>query len=124
MSQPISLPILTDVFLITCVVQRGHADRVVKAAIDAGAGGATIHYARGTGARQKLGVLAIAVNAEKEVITVAVSGEQRDHVFQRMFVAGALDTPGMGFIYCLEVDCAATHIPPDLMAALAHGDGG
>lgn len=113
------LPTLTDVHLITCVVQRGRADRVVKAAIAAGAEGATIHYARGTGARQRMGVLSIAVNAEKEVITIAVSGEQRDTVFDRMAEAAELDTPGMGFMYVHAVDKAATYVPPEILAALA-----
>lgn len=119
-SQPSSLaPILVDVYLITCVVQRGRADPVVKAAIAVGAEGATIHYAHGTGARQRMGLLSMAINAEKEVITIAVSGEQRQTVFEAMSVAAELDTPGMGFMYMTRVDQAATFIPPDILAALA-----
>lgn len=111
-------PILVDVHLITCVIQRGRADRVVKAAMAAGAEGATIHYARGTGARQRMGVLSMAINAEKEVITVAVSGEQRATVFDAMSLAAELDTPGMGFMYITPVEQAATFIPADILAAL------
>lgn len=112
------IPVLSDVHLITCVVQRGKADDVVKAAVEAGAEGATIHYARGTGVRQKLGVLSVAVNAEKEVVTIAVSREQLNHVFERMFIAGQLDTPGMGFMYVTAVEKAATHIAPEILARL------
>ncbi|CAA7622650.1 P-II family nitrogen regulator [Magnetospirillum sp. UT-4] len=111
----LTIPILTDVHLITCIVQRGRADAVVQAAIEAGAEGATIHYARGTGLREKLGLWSIAVNAEKEVVTIAVSREQLNFVFERMFLAGKLDTPGMGFIYVTPVEKAATHIPPDIL---------
>ena len=39
--------------VITCVVQRGHADKVAKAAVQAGAKGATISFARGMGARDQ-----------------------------------------------------------------------
>jgi nitrogen regulatory protein PII len=116
---PPPAPILIDVHLITCVVQRGRADRVVKAAMTAGAEGATIHYARGTGARQRMGILSMAINAEKEVITIAVSGEQRGAVFEAMSIAGELDTPGMGFMYITPVEQAATFIPADILSALA-----
>lgn len=40
--------------LITCIVQRGKADKAVDAALKAGAEGATTFYARGTGVRQRL----------------------------------------------------------------------
>lgn len=112
------LPVLTDVHLITCIVQRGRADEVVQAAIAAGAEGATIHFARGTGIRQTLGLLSVAVNAEKEVITIAVSKEQLNHVFERMFIAGQIDTPGMGFMYATALEKAATHIPPEIVDKL------
>lgn len=115
----IRIPVLTDVHLITCIVQRGRADAVVMAAAEAGAEGATIHYARGTGTRQNLGILSVAVNAEKEVVTVAVSREQLNRVFERMFIAGQIDTPGMGFMYVTPVEKAATHIPPEIVARLA-----
>ena len=39
---------LTDVFLITCVVESGLADKIIDAATSVGAQGATINYARGT----------------------------------------------------------------------------
>lgn len=112
------IPILIDVCLITCIVQRGKADAVVEAAIGVGAEGATVYYARGTGVRERLGLLSIAVNAEKEVIQIAVSREQSDRVFERMFIAGELDTPGMGFMYMTEIERAATYIPPETVARL------
>lgn len=112
------IPVLTDVHLITCIVQRGKAEAVVRAAVEAGAEGATVHFARGTGARASLGLLSVAVNAEKEVITIAVSREQLDHVFERMFIAGQLDTPGMGFMYVVPVEKAATHISHELIEKL------
>ena len=106
------ITVLTDVSMITCIVQRGIADKIVTAAQEAGASGATIYYARGESVRERLGILALAVEAEKEVIIVAVADDQADHIFERMFIAGELDTPGMGFIYMTKLDKAATHIPP------------
>jgi nitrogen regulatory protein PII len=117
--QDITFPVLTDVHLITCIVQRGRADTVVKAAMNAGAEGATIHFAKGTGiSRKQLGLWSIATNAEKEIITIAVSGEQLDVVFERMYLAGDLETPGMGFMYVTPLEKAATYIPEDLLQSM------
>jgi nitrogen regulatory protein PII len=113
------ITVLTDVALITCIVQKGLADAMVEAAREAGAQGATIYYARGSGVRERLGVLGIAVEVEKEVINIVVAQDQVDRVFERMYLAGHLDTPGMGFIYVTPLDKAATYIPRDVEERLA-----
>ena len=115
------ITVLTDVSLITCIVQRGIADKIVTAAQEAGATGAKIYYARGEGVRERLGILALAVEAEKEVIIVAVADDQADHIFERMYIAGDLDTPGIGFIYMTRLDKAATHIPPEVLEKIDSG---
>ena len=116
------ITVLTDVALITCIIQRGMADRVVHAARDAGAQGATVYFARGTGVRERLGVLGVAVDAEKEVVSIIVSSDQVDRIFERMYLAGKLDTPGMGFMYVTRLDKAATHIPHAVLERLAEGE--
>jgi len=108
------LIVLTDVALITCIVQRGMADQVVQAAQDAGAQGATIYFARGGGVRERLGILGLAVEVEKEVINIVVASDHVDRVFERMYVAGKLDTPGMGFLYVTPLEKAGTFIPPEI----------
>ena len=92
------ITVLTDVSLITCVVQRGKADVIVKAAQEVGAQGATIYYARGGGIRERLGLLGMAIEVEKEVINILVANDQIDRVFEKMYIAGNLDTPGMGIM--------------------------
>lgn len=111
--------VLTDVSLITCIVQRGLADDIVTAAQEAGAQGATVFYARGGGVRERLGILGLAVEVEKEVINIVVANDQVDRVFERMYVAGNLDTPGMGFIYVTPLDKAGTFIPQEIADKLA-----
>ncbi|MFQ5432349.1 MAG: P-II family nitrogen regulator [Nitrospinota bacterium] len=115
------ISVLTDVALITCIVQREVADKIVKAARDAGAQGATIHFAKGTGIRERLGILGVAVEVEKEVINIVVSKEQVDKVFEAMYLAGNLDTPGMGIIFITPLEKAATYIPPDVLKKLSGG---
>ena len=110
---------LTDVSLITCIVQRGNADAIIKAAQEAGAQGATVNFAKGTGIRERMGLLGVAVEVDKEVIQVIVSTEQQELIFEQMFLAGELDTPGMGIMYITPLDKAATYIPAELVAKLA-----
>ncbi len=112
------ITVLTDVALITCIVQRGEADNIIRAAQDAGAQGATTFYARGSGVRERLGILGITVDVEKEIINVVVASDQVDRIFERMYLAGKLDTPGMGFIYITPLEKAATYIPEEILQKL------
>jgi nitrogen regulatory protein PII len=110
--------VLTEVALVTCVVQKGMADDIVKACRDAGAQGATVYYARGTGVRERLGLLGVAVEVEKEVINVVAPNDQIDRIVEVMYLAGKLDTPGMGFLYVTPLEKAATHVPRDVLERL------
>jgi nitrogen regulatory protein P-II 1 len=118
-----SFTVLTDGTLITCIVEKGKADTIVKAAREAGAQGATVFYARGSGIRERLGILGVAVEVEKEIINIVVSKDQADFVVERMYLAGQLDTPGKGFIYTTPLDKAATYIPPHVVEKLTHSEG-
>jgi nitrogen regulatory protein P-II 1 len=113
-----SITLLTDVRLITCIVQRGMGDTIVQAAQEAGAQGATVFYAKGSGVRERLGILGVAVEVEKEVVNIVVSSEQLDTVFNNIYLAGQLDTPGMGFMYVTPLEKAATYIPEELLEQL------
>lgn len=117
MSNTNELIVLTDVTLITVVVQRGVADLVVQVAVDSGAQGATVFHAHGTGIRQKhLGLLGLTVNTEKEIIYIAVPSEQADSMFERIFVSAKMDTPGMGILWMTRLDKMATYVPHDVAA--------
>jgi len=113
------ITILTDVSLITCVVQRGKADEIIKAAQEVGAQGATVYYARGDGIRERLGVLGHAIEVEKEAVNILVANDQLDMVFEKIFIAGRLDTPGMGIMYVTPLEKAATYIPHEMVDKLA-----
>jgi nitrogen regulatory protein PII len=113
------ITVLKDVALITCVVQRGVAEPIINAARDAGAQGATVNFGKGMGMRERLGILGVAVEVEKEVIQIVVSTEQVDRVFEKMYLAGNLDTPGMGIAYITQLEKAATYIPPEVLAKVS-----
>jgi nitrogen regulatory protein P-II 1 len=107
--------VLTDVSMITCIIQRGKADAIVQAAQDAGAQGATIYYGYGSGVRERLGLLGLAVDVEKEIITILVADDQVDRIFERMYFAAELDLPGAGIIYLTKLEKAATYIPLEII---------
>ena len=115
------ITVLKDVALITCIVQRGEAEPIIEAAREAGAQGAAVNYGKGMGIRERLGILGVAVEVEKEVIQILVSSEQVDRVFERMYLAGKLDTPGMGIAYITPLEKAATYIPPEVLANVSAG---
>jgi len=111
--------VLTEVSLITASVQRGMADDVVKAAQDAGAQGASIHYAHGRGVRERLGILGLAIEAEKETINIVVANDQVDRIFEKMYLAGKMDTPGMGFMWVTPLEKAATFVPHEIVERIS-----
>jgi hypothetical protein len=65
-----------------------------------------------------LGVLGVAVEVEKAVVNIVVANDQVDRVFERMYLAGKLDTPGRGMMYVTPLEKAATYIPSDILAKL------
>jgi nitrogen regulatory protein P-II 1 len=54
------------------------------------------------------------VEAEKEIINIVVAYDQLDHVFEKMFLAGQVDTPGMGVMYVTRLDKVATYLPEEI----------
>jgi len=117
-----NITVLTHVSLITCIVQRGLGNEIVKAAQEAGAQGATFHYGKGSGMHELLGVLSVAIDVEKEIINIVVANDLADRIFERIYVAGNLDTPGMGMIYMTKLEKAATHIAPEILERLLGHD--
>ena len=110
---------LTDVSILTCVIETGFSDVILKAARDVGAKlGCISHHAHGIGARERFGILGIAVQAEKEVINLMVSSEQQDLVYDTIYRAANLDVPGRGFIYMTPLTKVSTYIPESVIEKL------
>lgn len=88
---------------IYCTAQTRAAESIAKAAVRAGAHGPSISYSEGRGLRDRLGVLRITQNPDKEFIQVIVDEFDAEPVFEAMVRAGRLDQPGRGFIYQIPV---------------------
>ncbi len=114
---------LTDVKLITCVLQTGLAEEVLEAAKNCGAQGATVSYARGTGVRDRMGLIGVTIDEQKEVVRIVASEEQANRVFEAMYLAGDLDTPGKGIMYMSDLEHVATYIPENIVDSASQQTG-
>lgn len=108
-----SLVYLTDAVVITAVVPTGHADAILKAARELGATGGIVHMARGTGARERLGLLGIAVEAEKEVINIIVASDHQEMIAEAVYRAGEMDVPASGYLYIMPIERMALYLPEE-----------
>jgi nitrogen regulatory protein P-II 1 len=106
---------LTEVANITCVIQKGLADGVNASLLDVGVQGATVHYGVGTGVRERMGILGIAVDVEREIMSVLVPMDQVDRIFERIFLAAQLDTPWQWLHFC-HAFAASRHLHPAAFA--------
>ncbi len=114
---------LTDVVLLTVIAQQGQGDAILKAARDVGATtGAFGHRVKGIGARERLGLLGLAVEVDREVISLLVSKEQQDIVLDQLYRAGNLDTPGTGYIYVTPLEKVAAYLPKSMRERLEKSD--
>jgi hypothetical protein len=102
-SAPAPKPSREKLNLVMCVVQRGHANDIAKAAINAGAAGATIFHARGMGIGEVMSALGFAVAPQKEVILIAATISTSKRIFDVVRAAGHLDTFGMGIAFTLPI---------------------
>lgn len=89
--------------LITCVIQRGFANQVAKAAMDAGAKGATILPARGMGMGQMLAHLGHAIVPQKEVVTIVCLAGATKAIYEAVIKAGNMEQMGQGIAYTIPI---------------------
>lgn len=86
---------------IIAIVERGKADAIVAAAQRAGASGATVLFARGTGTEEHLSLFRIQVDAMKEVIIILAGDSQAQAVLTAISEAGHLTEPGTGIAFAI-----------------------
>ncbi len=109
---------LTDVVLITCVVDKGRSEAAMIAARDLGAPMSIVHTGHGWGTRERLGVWGVAVETDRDVIVFLVPSDQQDLVFEAVYKAADMDAVGRGFMFVSPVDKAATYVPEALRKRL------
>lgn len=97
---------MSDFKIITCIVERGKAGKIVEKISSSTGYGVTSYYARGTGVREKIGFIGRLIEPEKEVFTTVVPAEKADEVFNKIVELAHLKEPGKGFAFIQDVDRA------------------
>lgn len=91
--------------MITCIVHRGHSDKVVKALVDAGVEGYTIYQGRGLGIHEKqIKLLSYTVEPPKEVIFSIVPAEDARMLLKIIEEAAEFEKPGTGMAFIQDVE--------------------
>lgn len=93
--------------LIVAIVKKGHNPEIVNAAKKAGAQGATIIPARGSGVHDHKKILGIAIEPEKDVVLIIVKREISEQVLAAVITEGRLDQPNTGIAFVIELSKVA-----------------
>ncbi len=94
---------MLDIKCIVAIVERGKAEKIVKAAKESGSSGATIFYGRGTGESEVKKFLNVHIEASKEIILILTEREKKKDILEAMVKAGDIKKPGTGIIFTLPV---------------------
>lgn len=90
--------------LINAIVNIGNAQKVVEAANKAGARGATIINAHGSGSKEAQLLLGVNITPEKEKVLLIVDRKIKDDVLKAIAIDCGLNTEGQGIVYSIDVD--------------------
>jgi hypothetical protein len=88
-----------DLASLTCTVQRGRGNNLVRAVLNLGMPMPQVTAGDGTGLRDKLGLIRVALPAAKDVVHAVVAGHEAADILGSLIDAGRLDRFGAGFIY-------------------------
>lgn len=94
-----------------CIVGKRLTEKIVRAAIGAGAHGPVVYHSEGRGLRDRLGWLRITKEHDKDVLMVIAEPADADQIFDSMARAGELHLPGRGFMYRLSIDRGLVNLP-------------
>lgn len=89
---------------IFAIVDKGNGELVVEAANKAGAKGATIINARGSGSKETQKIFAIEIEPEKEMILVLAEKKLVDPICESINKELKIEEPGRGIIFVQEVN--------------------
>lgn len=89
--------------LIVTIVKKGYCEKIITATRIAGAEGATIIPARGTGIHEQKKLLGIPIEPEKEVIFTITLEEKTEQVLDAIIKVGKLEQSATGIAFVLEL---------------------
>ncbi|NKQ39199.1 MAG: P-II family nitrogen regulator [Methanosarcinales archaeon] len=93
--------------VIYVIVERQEAEKIVKSAKNAGAEGATIFFARGTGVHENKTLFGIPIESEREIILIITKKEKTKKILEVVIDAGELNKEGKGIAFVQDVSIVA-----------------
>lgn len=90
--------------VIYTIVERGFGEDVVDAATSAGARGATIINARGSGIHENTMFFSMNIEPEKEVVMIIIEKEKSYKVINVIKDTMHIDEPGKGIIFAMNIN--------------------
>lgn len=90
--------------LILSTIKTDLTDRIVDAAKGAGATGATIIPARGTGIREAKTFFGLSLEAQTDIVMLLVEEHLVDKILDGIKVAGEFHKPGTGIAFVVPVE--------------------
>jgi len=97
----VSKPMYKAIFV---VVDRGKAEEVIDAAKLAGARGATVINARGSGVHETKKLFAMQIEPEKEIVMILAQTELTNAIVSSIKDQLHIEEPGKGILFVLNVD--------------------
>ena len=89
--------------LIITIVNKGWSEKVIKVGREAGAQGATVLHARGSGLHDLASFLGIAIEPEKEIILNVVSNDKSEAIARAISQSLNLDKHGTGISMIIPI---------------------
>lgn len=111
---------LARLALVSAVVQRGCGNGLARALLERGTAVPSVDFGIGTGLRDRLGLLRVAIPAAKEIVSVLVDADDEAATFDTVIDAGRLDLPGRGFVGACPVAFGVAN-PRSLRGLQRHG---
>ncbi len=90
--------------IIFASIKSDITNKIVDAAKGAGATGATIIHARGTGIREAKTFFGLSVEAQTDIIMFLLEEKLVDKVLETIGRVGEFDKPGTGIAFVLPID--------------------
>lgn len=89
--------------VIIAIANRGYVDLVMDAARTAGARGGTVVHARGTGVEQSEKFFGVTIGAEKEMIYIVTSKNEKSSIMKAIMEKAGSTTPAETIVFSVPV---------------------
>lgn len=113
-----------DYTLLVSIVKESHASKVIKAAQDEGAHGATILLGKGALSQAQASLFGQPFETGRQIIFLAVSNDRKKKIMQRIYDQSGLKTEAHGLVFELPLIAAAGIAPINAMDSDSSALGG